>query len=176
MNIEEFSIPASACMEALIRNEIDHVVTVPDWVQLSLHDALMKNTHGIKNINCCSENQTLTVAAGLTIGGKRPLVMMQNQGLYNCINTLRAVCLDAHIPVVLMVGQFGREYENMIEEPQESGRSMVYIMEPVLDALGIAHMRLDKTSDLQKIDEAYSLAQANCSAVVLLVSGPMAWR
>ena len=52
---------------------------------------------------------------------------------------------------------------------------MVYIMEPVLDALGIQHMRLDSAADLPKIDEAYALAQANGSAVVLLVSGPMAW-
>ncbi len=74
-----------------------------------------------------------------------------------------------------MVGQFGREYANLSEDPKQSGRSMVYIMEPVLDALGIKHMRLDTAADLPKIDEAYALAQANGSAVVLLVSGPMAW-
>jgi sulfopyruvate decarboxylase subunit alpha len=163
-------------MSALIRNQVDHVVTVPDWVQLSFHDAIEKNSNGIKLINCCNENQTVTVAAGLTVGGKRPLLIMQNQGLYNCINTLRAVCIDAHIPLVLMVGQFGREYENLNQDPQKSGRSMVYIMEPVLDALGISHMRLDNASDVKKIDEAYTLAQANGSAVVLLVSGPMAWN
>jgi sulfopyruvate decarboxylase TPP-binding subunit len=175
MSQDEYAIPATECLAALVRNHVEYVVTVPDWVQLSLHDAIVKNTHGIELINCCSENQTLTVAAGLTVGGKRPLLMMQNQGLYNCINTLRAVCLDAHIPAVLMVGQFGREYANLPEDPKNSGRSMVYIMEPVLDALGIQHMRLDSAADLPKIDEAYALAQANGSAVVLLVSGPMAW-
>ena len=110
MSISEFSMPASACVEALKRNLVDHVVTVPDWVQLSLHDRLNKGVEGIRVINACNENQVVTVAAGLTIGGKRPLVMMQNQGLYNCFNTLRAVCLDAHIPMVFLVGQFGREF------------------------------------------------------------------
>lgn len=175
MNEVEFSIPASACFNEIVKNQIEYVVTVPDWVQLSLHDAIEKNTQGIQLINCCSENQTITVAAGLSVGGKRPLLIMQNQGLYNCINTLRAVCLDAHIPMVLMVGQFGREYANLSEDPKHSGRSMVYIMEPLLDALGIQHMRLDTASDLPKLEEAYALAEANGNAVVLLVSGPMAW-
>ncbi len=175
MSIEAYSIPASECMKALARNQIDHVVTVPDWVQLALHAQLQEIASGIELINCCSENQTLTVAAGLTIGGKRPLLIMQNQGLYNCINTLRAVCLDAHIPMVFMVGQFGREYSNLTEEPSQSGRSMVYIMEPILDALGISHMRLDNVNDLHRLDDAYALAHAQSSAVVLLVSCPMAW-
>jgi sulfopyruvate decarboxylase TPP-binding subunit len=175
MSLENYSIPATECMKALVRNQVDYVVTVPDWVQLALHTQLESGASGIKQINCCSENQTLTLAAGLTIGGKRPLLMMQNQGLYNCINTLRAVCLDSHIPMVFMVGQFGREYSNLTEDPRQSGRSMVYIMEPVLDALGITHMRLDNADDLPKLDEAFALAHAQSSAVVLLVSGPMAW-
>jgi|LauGreDrversion2_5_1035112.scaffolds.fasta_scaffold193118_1 hypothetical protein len=36
VNLQEFSIPASACLEAMARNRVDHVVTVPDWVQLHL--------------------------------------------------------------------------------------------------------------------------------------------
>ena len=30
------SIPASAALAALQRNQVDHVVSVPDWVQLAL--------------------------------------------------------------------------------------------------------------------------------------------
>lgn len=137
VNLQPFSIPASACVEALARNRVDHVVTVPDWVQLALHQRLEAGVPEVKLVGCCSENQVVTVAAGLTLGGKRPLLMMQNQGLYNCMNTLRAVCLDAQMPLVFMVGQFGREYANLGQPSTASRRTMVRIMEPLLGAIKV---------------------------------------
>jgi sulfopyruvate decarboxylase TPP-binding subunit len=170
------SISASAAVAALQRNGVDHVITVPDWVQLSLHTRLQQGVPGIRVLNACSENQCVTVGAGLTIGGRTPILMMQNQGLYNCINTLRAVCLDAHVPLVFLVGQFGREFANIGQDPRQSQRTMVRIMEPMLDAIGVPYLRLDSDADLGRIDEAYALAQARLNAVVLLVGAPMAWH
>lgn len=176
MDLQTHSIPATAGVAALVRNRVSHVVTVPDWVQLSLHDRLNKGVGDIKVINCCNENQVVTVAAGLTIGGKRPLLMMQNQGLYNCFNTLRAVCLDAHIPMVFMVGQFGREFENLGKSSTQSARTMVRIAEPFLKAIDVPFYCLDGEADMVKMDEAYEQAEKQRTAVVLLVSAPMAWR
>lgn len=176
MSHQQFSIPGSIAFATLQRNKVDHVVTVPDWVQLALHDRLNKADSGIKVINCCNENQTVTVAAGLTIGGKRPLLMMQNQGLYNCLNTLRAVCLDAHIPMVFMVGQFGWEFDRIGKPATESGRSMVRLMEPFLKAIEIPFHLLECAADMSKLDEAYAQAERERTAVVLLVSSPMAWN
>ena len=176
MDVSMYSIPASVAVAALRRNGVQRVVTVPDWVQLSLHDQLDRGVEGIQVIKCCNENQVVTVAAGLTIGGLRPLVMMQNQGLYNCFNTLRAVCLDAHIPMVFMVGQFGREYANLGQPSTQSQRSMVRIAEPFLQAIGVPFHLLDSEADLARLDLAYEQAERERTAVVLLVSAPMAWR
>lgn len=175
-NIGRYAISGSAALKSLQGNSVDHVVTVPDWVQLSLHKLLDDNTCGIRVTNTTNENQALTVAAGLTIGGARPLVMMQNQGLYNCINTLRAVCLDAHVPLVLMVGQFGREFSNIGQDPNASTRSMVAIMEPMLDAMKLPYWRLEAEDDLRHMDSAFAVAQERQTAAVLLVGAPMAWR
>ncbi len=176
MNPKEFSIPASAALAAILRNRVDHVVTVPDWVQLALHDRLEKGVGDVKVINCCNENQTVTVAAGLTIGGKRPLLIMQNQGLYNCFNSLRAVCLDAHIPMVFMVGQFGLEFDRIGQPFANSGRTMVRVMEPFLKSIDVPCHILNSAADLTLIDEAYEQAQRLRTAVVLLVTAPMAWN
>lgn len=176
MDLSMYSIPASVAVEALRRNQVDHVVTVPDWVQLSLHDRLIQGVEGIKVVNVCNENQVVTVAAGLTIGGKRPLVMMQNQGLYNCFNTLRAVCLDAHIPMVFMVGQFGREFANLGKPSTESQRTMVRIAEPFLQSIGVPFHVLDSAGDMARMDIAFAQAESQRTAVVLLVSAPMAWH
>ncbi len=176
MDLSLYSIPASTAIAALHRNRVDHVVTVPDWVQLSLHERLNRPDSGIKVINTASENQAVTVAAGLTIGGKRPLLMMQNQGLYNCFNTLRAVCLDAHIPMVFMVGQFGREFSNLGKPSTQSERTMVRIAEPFLQSIGVPFYVLDTEADMAKLDLAFEQAERERTAVVLLVSAPMAWR
>ena len=175
-NLQDFSIPASAAVAALQRNQVDHVVTVPDWVQLALHARLDRGVAGIRVVPCANENQTVTVAAGLTIAGKRPLLMMQNQGLYNCLNTLRAVGLDAHIPMVLMVGQFGREYANFGQTSTASRRTMVRIMEPLLTSIGVPFHALDNAADLVRMDDAFEQAERLRTAVVLLVSAPMAWN
>ena len=100
---------------------------------------------------------------------------MQNQGLYNCVNTLRAVCLDAHIPLVFMVGQFGREYSNLGQDPRQSRRTMVRVLEPMLDALGVPHVRLERPADLGRLDEAYRMAQEKSTAAIAIVGAPMAW-
>lgn len=176
MDLSPYAIPATTAVAALRRNRVDHVVTVPDWVQLALHDRLNQGVDGIRVVNCCNENQAVTVAAGLTIGGKRPLLMMQNQGLYNCFNSLRAVCLDAHIPMVFMVGQFGREYTNLGRPSTQSARTMVRVAEPFLTAIGVPYHCLDAEADMARLDEAYEQAQRQRAAVVLLVSAPMAWR
>lgn len=161
--------------DALQRAGVDHLVTVPDWVQLSLH-AKVQQSSAIRLLNACNENQCVTTAAGLTIAGRKPMLLMQNQGLYNCINTLRAVCLDARIPLVFMVGQFGREFSNIGQDPGLSRRTMVRIMQPVLDALDVSSLTLDSDADLGRIEQAYALAHERRSAVVLLVGAPMSWR
>ena len=176
MDLAQHSIPASQALQALQRCKVDHVVTVPDWVQLSLHTRLEQGVDGIRLVPCSNENQAVTVAAGLTIGGRRPLLMMQNQGLYNCLNTLRAVCLDARIPMVFMVGQFGREYANLGQPSTASRRTMVRIMEPLLKAIEVPFHCLDSTADLGRLEAAYEQAEQARSAVVLLVSAPMAWH
>jgi len=173
--LQDHAVPASACIAALRQIGVDHVVTVPDWVQLALHARLEAGEDGLALLNTCNENQAVTVAAGLTLGGRRPLLVMQNQGLYNCINTLRAVCLDAHIPLVLMVGQFGREYANLGQPATASRRSMVRLMQPLLDALGIPFHLLDRPADLPCLALAYAQAEQRGGAVVVLVSAPLAW-
>ncbi|MDH4375682.1 MAG: thiamine pyrophosphate-binding protein [Ramlibacter sp.] len=175
MNLSKYSIPATAMLERMKAAAIDHFVTVPDWVQMSLHQQLETGSHGIRQINAASENQCVTMAAGLTLGGKKPLVSMQNQGLYNCVNTLRAVCLDAHIPLVFLVGQFGREYANLGQDSRLSRRTMVRVMEPMLDALDIPYFRLERPTDLGLLDQAYEVAQQRSTAAVILLGAPMSW-
>ncbi len=104
------STPASAAVAELQRNAVDLVVTVSDWMQLSRHAQLRSGVPGTRVFNGCSENQCVKIDAALTIGGRQPLLMKQSQGLYDCLNTLRAVCMAAHVLQIFRVRQFGRGF------------------------------------------------------------------
>lgn len=169
-------IPASSYIAALQRNRVDHFVTVPDWMQLGLHARIEEGVDGIRNISCCNEDQAVSVAAGLRISGKNPIVVVQNQGIYACVNSLRAICLDAHIPTVFLVGQFGREFTNFGKSPALSKRNTVRFLEPVLDAMTIRYWRLEQEQDLESFDQAFEYALKTQRSAALIVGIPTGWN
>jgi sulfopyruvate decarboxylase subunit alpha len=167
---------ATALLTALQAAGVTHAVTVPDFVQFALHERLAAPGSGIANVFAASEDQALTTATGLHIGGKRCVVMVQNQGLYKCINTLRATCIDAGVPVVFFVGQFGREADNLGQPMTESRRSMVSLMQPLLDALGVRCWTVEDDADVGRVAEAFAHAQAAETAAVVLVGRHVTWN
>lgn len=171
-----FHIAASDYLEALRRNGVDHFVTVPDYWQMSVHKRVEQGVPGLKVVRCCTEEQAVNVSVGLRVGGKRPVVVIQNQGFYACVNAVRAAGLDARMPIVFIVGQFGREFANFGDEPSKSGRNTVRLLEPVMDALGVRHWRLETENDLPRIDEAIAHAERESCPVALIVGAPTAWQ
>ena len=170
-----FNIPASRYIEALRRNRVDYFVTVPDWVQLSVHKRIEEGVEGIRLVTCCNEDQAVVVSAGLRIGGKNPIVVLQNQGFHACVNATRAVGLDAQIPIVFLVGQFGREFRNFGEDPARSRARIVKLVDPIADVLGIPHWLLETEDDLPCIDEAFQVALHQKRPVALVVGAPTGW-
>ena len=167
---------ASAMLAALQSAGVTHAVSVPDFVQFALHQKLGEAASGIRCLFTASEDQALTTAAGLHIGGAVPVILVQNQGLYKCLNTLRAVCLDAGIPVVFLVGQFGREVENFDKPMTESRRSMVSLMEPFLNAVNVKHWVVDSDDNVDGITQAFTHARAAETAAVVLVGRHVTWN
>jgi sulfopyruvate decarboxylase TPP-binding subunit len=167
---------ASAFVRTLARAEVSHFVTVPDFVQLALHQAIERGEQNLQLVRTCNEDQAVCMAAGLTIAGKRPLVVIQNQGFYACVNTVRAVALDARIPTVFMIGQFGRETSNYDEPSTQSRRRVVSLLEPLLDTLGVPFWRLETEEDLTSVSEAFDVALNRRGPVALIVGRPIAWH
>ena len=50
------------------------------------------------------EGEAWAIAAGLQLGGKRPLVMIQNTGLFESGDALRNVLFDLRLPLVAVIG------------------------------------------------------------------------
>lgn len=167
---------AGALLAGIQAQNVSHVITVPDFVQFALHQRLRDPASGIAQIFTCNEDQALTTASGLWVGGARPMLMMQNQGLVKCLNTLRALCIDGGVPLVLMVGQFGREADNFGSSTRQSGRTLVRLVEPLLDALGLRYWSVGSDEDVPRVAEAFAHAEAARSAAVVLIDRHIVWQ
>ena len=67
-------------------------------------------------ISSANEGDALATAAGLTLGGKRAVAMMQNSGLGNAVNPLTSLAQTFAIPVLLIVTHRGKP--GQADEPQ----------------------------------------------------------
>lgn len=167
---------ASGVIGALRRAEVSHFVTVPDFVQLALHRAIERGDGGMSLVRTCNEDQAVCTAAGLTVGGRSPVIAVQNQGFYACINTVRALALDARIPTVFLIGQFGREAANFGAPSAASRRRVVSLLEPMLDTLGVPFWQLEDDADLPCVEQAFASARQHRGAAALIVGRPVTWN
>lgn len=174
MSVTDYQIPASDLYASMRAEGVNAITTVPDLIQLALHD-LFQQADDVKYIECSAENQALTTAMGLYIGGMTPMVMMQNQGLFNCLNSLRSVGIDARIPLVLSVGAFGREVANLGQDTTQSKRVCLNKVEPVMQALGVPYFHLETAADLPKVAEAFATAREKKCAVVINIGYFPSW-
>src|SRR5262245_22186327 len=88
------SIPAPLLFEQLESQGIIHVLTVFDTHQKSLL-ALIAERGTPRLISVCTEDEAIAINAGLYIAGQRPLLLIQNNGVYASVNALKAIGLDA---------------------------------------------------------------------------------
>ncbi|MFA7250246.1 MAG: thiamine pyrophosphate-binding protein [Dehalococcoidia bacterium] len=164
------SIPAATLYEALREAGVTDVVAVPDTHQRSLIDLLVK-TGAIPFIQAATEDEAIAIAAGLIIGGRRPVLQIQHAGLYACVNNLRGIGIDGEFPLVLLVGLLGRD---VAKPPRDNFDSMVRYAEPLLDALEIPHVLLDGLGDIPRLAEAFRMAGERSGPVAVLVGAATA--
>src|SRR5688500_15346622 len=92
-----------AVVAALRRAGVSHVVWLPDSELGTWQDALT-GPDGLPLVRVCREGEAITVAAGLLLGGKTPVVLIQCTGLFEAGDALRNVVYDLGLPLFLVVG------------------------------------------------------------------------
>ena len=147
---------------------IDHVVCIPDSYQKTLI-ALLQDDPGIRFITACTEDEAMGINAGLYVGGKNPMLVIQNNGIFASINTIKAIPLDARVPTFIFVGQYQRDPALPIEESKSRAVRMV---EPTLDTWGVPHYRLEGPQDVGNIRAAYERAHETMGPSALIVGAP----
>jgi sulfopyruvate decarboxylase subunit alpha len=158
-----FSGPQIA--ELLESLSITHVLTVPDSTIGPWQDAIAVS--GISLVRVCREGEAWTVAAGLHIGGARPLVMIQCTGFFESGDALRNVLHDWKLPILSVIG-----YRSYLNQDTLPGDTCLVFTEPVLDAWKMDYRLIRQPSELGVMREHLQRAlETGVAATVLVAEG-----
>jgi len=114
------------------------VVYVPDNPLSHILRVLEQKYPDIRATLATREEEAVGIAAGLYLGGARPVLMMQSSGLGNTLNALGSLMVAYQIPAVLLISMRGDAGEwNSAQVPM--GRAVV----PILHSFGIQHVTID---------------------------------
>jgi len=161
-------IGANVLFNAIRSASITHVITVPDTHQRTLLE-LLANSPEPKLITVCTEDEAIGINAGLYAGGARPILLIQNNGFYACLNTLKAIPLDAQVPTLMLIGEHGRD----LARPSRNNADLsVRMLEPTLEVWGIPYYRLEGPEDMVNFESAFRQWAEQGGPVAVLVGAP----
>jgi sulfopyruvate decarboxylase TPP-binding subunit len=147
---------------------VTHVVWLPDSALGRWEEALAqasKQAGDIQLVRVCREGEAWAVAAGLQIGGARPVVMIQNTGLFESGDALRNVLIDMQLPLWAIIGY--RSY--LVENSTDSARKFT---EPILNAWGLDYVILSGAGALEQLRDHWTTCRAaGRPGIVLLPEG-----
>jgi sulfopyruvate decarboxylase subunit alpha len=147
-------------------SNIAFVVSVPD---ITTSEGLLRplaREATPRLIRVCKEDEGVGICAGLAHCDKRALLLIQQTGMLDSINAMRGVAVEYALPICMMVGLLEKEPD---VRPRESKRYGVRIVEPILDAMGIAYHEIESDADLGLIRPAIENAYTTSRPVVLLI-------
>ena len=124
-------------------------VSIPDGESRHLYQALVDDSD-IEVYLPTREGEGIAIAAGLWVGGRRPVVVLQNTGLMEAGDALRGCGIGPSIPLLLLVGWRGYPGAMAGALPIDSAYTHT---EPLLEAWGLTHGRLMDEDDLGVIEE-----------------------
>jgi len=170
---------AQLVLDTLHRPGVTDVVALPDNSSAALL-LLLRESSDIRLLSVTREGEAFALAAGLWMGGRNPLVLIQNTGLLESGDSLRGTLLRMQIPVVCLITYRGyaklASWSGPPPEPNAEilGRpdldSVAVMTEPTLRAWGMPFDFLHTDDDVTKISAAFTQAQQRSAPVAVLVT------
>ena len=157
---------AQKIVNELKKQEITHAVGVPDNGSARIYE-LLRSEPGIEVITVTREGEAFAVASGLYVGGKNPVIIIQNTGLLESGDAIRGTVVNMQVPVVVFIGYRG--YHNRDTDGQWVD-SVATFLEPTLNAWNLPYEMLETDADIPCITRAFEqTAATSLPAAVLLI-------
>jgi sulfopyruvate decarboxylase TPP-binding subunit len=172
---------ARLVLEELQRNKVTHVVGLPDNTSARLFE-LLENEDSLRLIRVTREGEAFALAAGLWIGGAKPVVLVQNTGFFESGDGFRGTITRMRVPLLCLITYRG--YEKMgranagdggtvpdaVALSDASLDSAALITEPTLRAWGLAFDFLHTDEDVSRISEACRRAEERAFPFAVLIT------
>ena len=158
----ELHLTPQPILDQLNKNRVTHVVWLPDSETNFMYEKMVSDST-LDLVPVCREGETVAIAAGLWVGGKRPVVLIQNTGLFESGDSVRGLALDINFPLVMMIGYRGWTRHGVT--PDSAAR----FTEPILHAWGINHYLVETDDDVSRISIAFDEAEETQSPVACLM-------
>jgi sulfopyruvate decarboxylase TPP-binding subunit len=144
-----------AVVAALKNCGVTHVIWIPDS-ELGTWEPALRADPDLQLIRVCREGEAIAVAAGLLLGGKQPVVLIQCTGLFEAGDALRNVVHDLKLPLFLVVGV--RSY--YAHQRKATADTCPVFTEPIMKAWQIPYVVLDRSHTPADLAAAYRQARA----------------
>jgi sulfopyruvate decarboxylase subunit alpha len=128
------TIPAKTIINGLQERGFDFFTGVPDSVLAGVIAGLIERRMYVPSVR---EDEALAMAAGAFMGGKAPVVLMQNSGLGTCLNTMISLNLIYLQPCLLMISWRGHDGKDAPEH-----LVMGQVMTQMLELIRVPHRTL----------------------------------
>jgi len=161
--------PASAFGSELIGQGLVPFFGTPCGILEPLYTYLLAHA-GLTTIT--REDNAIGVAAGSSLAGRHPVVLMQNSGLGQSVNALASLVVPYQIPMLLVIGMRGTAGDSTAEN-----RVMGSISEPVLRQSGLPVAWLDGDTLSEQVGWArHQVVTVRTPAALLLRPSIFGWH
>ena len=167
MNEEQKLASAQNIVDELKKQGITHAIGVPDNGSARIYEMLRAESE-VEVITVTREGEAFAVASGLYVGGKKPVIIIQNTGFLESGDAIRGTVVNMQVPVVVFIGYRG--YHNR----DANGHwvdSVATFLEPTLKAWDLSYEILETDDDIPCIRRAFEKAAATSLPTAVLLVG-----
>jgi phosphonopyruvate decarboxylase len=159
------ALTARVMVDTLKRCGVTHLVWLPDTESGFLYQTL-NDDPDIELVPVAREGETFAIALGLLIGGKKPVVCIQNTGLFESGDSVRGLWIDQKLPLMALIGYRGYEGGG------PSNDSAATFLEPILKAWDIPYEVVENDAAVEKVvPKLYKQATEGPQPSAVLIGG-----
>ena len=144
---------------------VTHVVWLPDS-DVGTWEAALLAEPGLALVRVCREGEAMAVAAGLLLGGKHPVVVIQCTGFFEAGDALRNVVHDLRLPLFLVVGVHGYR----AHQKGATADTCPVFAEPIVRAWQLPYTLFEERHTAADLAAAYRKARGEGRAAAVLLA------
>ena len=144
------------------------MIGIPDNGSAKIYEKLREEGE-IDVIIVTREGEAFSIASGLHVGGKQPVVLIQNTGFLESGDAIRGTAFNMEIPLVTIIGYRG--HQTLSPDSRLHVDSAATFLEPTLKAWGIPYNTIENDDDIGYIAQAFTKARETSLPAAVLVIG-----